>query len=58
MTFGIVTGTFSSIYAASVLLLYIERKWPRVVGETKGTARALAAERRQEPRVPQRATTR
>lgn len=29
MTFGIFTGTFSSIYVASPILLYIERKFPR-----------------------------
>jgi preprotein translocase subunit SecF len=29
MAFGIVTGTFSSIYVASPVLLWIERKWPR-----------------------------
>ncbi len=29
MLFGIVTGTFSSIYVASPVLLWIERKWPR-----------------------------
>ncbi len=29
MLFGIVTGTFSSIYVASPLLMWIERKWPR-----------------------------
>jgi preprotein translocase subunit SecF len=29
MAFGIFTGTFSSIYVAGPLLLYIERKWPR-----------------------------
>jgi len=28
MTFGIVTGTFSSIYIASPILLAIERRWP------------------------------
>ncbi len=28
MTFGVVTGTFSSIFIASPLLLAIERKWP------------------------------
>jgi preprotein translocase subunit SecF len=48
MTFGIFTGTFSSIYVATALLLYIERKWPRAGGEQKGTARALAEERRRE----------
>ena len=29
MAFGIFTGTFSSIYVAGPLLLWIERKWPR-----------------------------
>ena len=29
MAFGIFTGTFSSIYIASPVLLWIERKWPR-----------------------------
>jgi preprotein translocase subunit SecF len=29
MAFGIFTGTFSSIYVAGPLLIYIERKWPR-----------------------------
>jgi preprotein translocase subunit SecF len=48
LLFGIVIGTFSSIYVASPLLLLIERKWPRKEGETKGMSRALAEERRQE----------
>ncbi len=29
MSFGIFTGTFSSIYVAAPILLWIERKWPR-----------------------------
>ncbi len=29
MAFGIFTGTFSSIYVAGPILLWIERKWPR-----------------------------
>jgi len=29
MSFGIFTGTFSSIYIAGPILLWIERKWPR-----------------------------
>ncbi|HEU4631038.1 MAG TPA: protein translocase subunit SecF [Gemmatimonadaceae bacterium] len=29
MTFGIFTGTFSSIYVAPAVLLWIERRWPR-----------------------------
>jgi preprotein translocase subunit SecF len=33
MIFGVVTGTFSSIYVAPVILLWIERKWPRKAGE-------------------------
>ena len=47
MAFGIFTGTFSSIYVAGALLLWIERKWPRPTGvEGKGAARAVAEERR------------
>jgi preprotein translocase subunit SecF len=48
MTFGIFTGTFSSIYVAGALLLYIERQWPRGGGENKGTSRALAEDRRRD----------
>jgi preprotein translocase subunit SecF len=29
MAFGIITGTFSSIYVAAPVLLWIERRWPR-----------------------------
>jgi len=52
MTFGIFTGTFSSIYVAGALLLWIERRWPRHAGESKGTARALAEDRRRERKHP------
>jgi preprotein translocase subunit SecF len=52
MAFGIFTGTFSSIYVAGALLLWIEHRWPRETGETKGTARALAEERRRERSTP------
>ncbi|HKI94340.1 MAG TPA: protein translocase subunit SecF [Gemmatimonadales bacterium] len=38
MTFGIATGTFSSIYIASPVFLWIERRWP---GEDARGARAL-----------------
>jgi preprotein translocase subunit SecF len=38
MTFGIVTGTFSSIYIASPVLLIIEHRWP---GEDARGARSL-----------------
>ena len=37
MTFGIFTGTFSSIYVASPILLWVEQRWPR-----QGDARAAA----------------
>ncbi len=40
MTFGIFTGTFSSIYIAAPILLYIEKRWP---GEDARGARALGA---------------
>ena len=47
MAFGIFTGTFSSIYVAGALLLWIEHKWPRqTVGAAKGTARAATEEGR------------
>ena len=58
MAFGIFTGTFSSIYVAGALLLWIEHKWPRETGETKGTARALAEERRRERGTPATVGTR
>ncbi len=37
MLFGIVTGTFSSIYVAGPILLWIEHKWPRQKGERPST---------------------
>ena len=36
MLFGIVTGTFSSVYVAGPILLWIERKWPRTRGDSRG----------------------
>jgi preprotein translocase subunit SecF len=41
LTFGIVIGTFSSIYVASPLLLWIERRWPREIGDRGGVAGRL-----------------
>ena len=38
MAFGIVTGTFSSVYVAGPVLLWIERIYPRDTGD-RGTAR-------------------
>lgn len=40
MTFGVITGTFSSIFIASPLLLAIERKWP---GEDVRGAKTITA---------------
>jgi preprotein translocase subunit SecF len=38
LTFGILIGTFSSIYVAGPVLLWIERKWPRRAGEKGSVA--------------------
>jgi preprotein translocase subunit SecF len=47
MAFGIFTGTFSSIYVAGAILLWIERKWPRTPSAaSKGTTRAVVEGRR------------
>ncbi|MGI8843669.1 MAG: protein translocase subunit SecF [Gemmatimonadaceae bacterium] len=43
MSFGIIVGTFSSIYVASPLLLLIENKWSRRAGEATAKGK---------PRVP------
>ena len=39
MTFGVITGTFSSIFIASPLLLAIEKRWP---GEDVRGAKAIS----------------
>jgi preprotein translocase subunit SecF len=57
LLFGILIGTFSSIYVAAPILLFIEKKWPRGEGETKGMKRALAEERRSERPDKQRPDT-
>jgi preprotein translocase subunit SecF len=36
MAFGIITGTFSSIYVAAPVLLWIERRWPREISTAQG----------------------
>ena len=48
MAFGIFTGTFSSIYIASPVLLWIERRWPRRIGafQTSSTATRTSQTRR------------
>ena len=40
MTFGIFTGTFSSIFVASPILMWVENKWPR---ENEARAHTTAA---------------
>ena len=53
MLFGIVTGTFSSIYIAGPILLWIERRWPRSRGEKGPSQRSeKAAPPRPSPRTP------
>jgi preprotein translocase subunit SecF len=41
MAFGIITGTFSSIYVAAPVLLWIERKWPRKTGARQSSSTAM-----------------
>jgi preprotein translocase subunit SecF len=51
MLFGIVTGTFSSIYIAGPILLWIERRWPRPrPGQSGGARSAATPAARPEPR--------
>lgn len=38
--FGIVVGTFSSIYVAGPVLLFIEKRWPRSAAASEARARA------------------
>ena len=45
MAFGIVTGTFSSIYVAAPVLLWIERKWPRKTGGRQSSSTATPTSR-------------
>ncbi len=49
MTFGIVVGTFSSIFVASPVLLWIEKRWP---GEDARGARTLGARAPATPGAP------
>src|SRR2546425_4273294 len=48
MSFGIFTGTFSSIYIAAPVLLWIEKRWP---GEDARGARAFGSRRAAPPPV-------
>ena len=49
MTFGIVVGTFSSIFVASPVLLWIEKRWP---GEDARGARTFGARSPSTPLAP------
>ena len=54
MAFGIVTGTFSSIYVAAPVLLWIERKWPRKTSARQSSSTVTPTSRTQ--RSPATAT--
>ncbi len=56
LTFGIIIGTFSSIYVASPILLWIERKWPRAVGDRGGIGASIPREQAR-PTTPKLAKT-
>jgi preprotein translocase subunit SecF len=64
MLFGVVTGTFSSVYVAAPVLLAIERRWPRLASDRGGAGPrahgdAARAERGQPaPARPAAASTR
>ena len=49
MAFGIFVATFSSIYVASPLLLWIETKWPRTPSDKGGGKSAIRASRTEVP---------
>jgi preprotein translocase subunit SecF len=55
MTFGIFVATFSSVYVASPLLLWIEHRWPRTAAD-KGANKAAVRASRTEIAATQRAT--
>lgn len=48
MAFGIFTGTFSSIYVAGALLIWIEAKWPPALEGRGGAAAAAQTARRRQ----------
>jgi len=55
MAFGIFVATFSSIYVASPLLLWIEHRWPRTAAD-KGAGKAAVRASRTEIPATQRTT--
>ncbi|MFN2398808.1 MAG: protein translocase subunit SecF [Gemmatimonadaceae bacterium] len=57
MLFGVVTGTFSSIFVAAPVLLLIETRWPRALGDKGGVGlrshAATASPRKESAKVAQ-----
>jgi preprotein translocase subunit SecF len=49
MFFGVLTGTFSSVFIAAPALLIIERKWPGVDGRGVKPANRTAPVRGRQP---------
>jgi preprotein translocase subunit SecF len=55
LTFGIIIGTFSSVYVASPILLWIERKYPRTLADKAHVSASQArAESKVESETPPR----
>jgi preprotein translocase subunit SecF len=52
MLFGIVTGTFSSIYIAAPVLLWVEQRWPRSRGGKEGPSTRSASAPPPRPSAP------
>ena len=52
MSFGIFTGTFSSVYVAAPVLLWIEQKWPRETTGESGKPTPRSAPPTARPRSP------
>ena len=55
LTFGIIIGTFSSIFVASPILLWIERKYPRLSADK---AHVSASQARAESKTDSETTPR
>jgi len=59
MAFGIFTGTFSSIYVAGAILIWIEHKWPRASGtDVRPTSSQGKGATRPSPKVTPAGATR
>ena len=58
MAFGIFVATFSSIYVASPLLLWIEHKWPRTASDKGGNKASVRQSRTELPAAERAARNR